>query len=79
MNQAPKRPTIVTRPCISSQLAAWGYDPVTKTLQVDFIRGASYQYDSVPQEIADGMTSAKSIGQYFGQAVRGKFKTHKLG
>ena len=71
-----KRPLIVTIPCQSSQLKAWGYDAAKKTLQVDFLRGASYQYDNVPQSVADGMAQAESIGQYFSQNVRSIYKNY---
>jgi hypothetical protein len=74
-SQPKKRPAIVTTPCNSSQLKAWGYDASTQTMQVDFLRGASCQYDNVPQAVADAMAKAESIGQYFGQHVRSKYKT----
>ena len=73
-----KRPSIVTIPCQSSQLKAWGYDAATQTLQVDFLRGASYQYDNVPQSFADGMAQAESIGRYFGKQIRSTYASHKM-
>jgi lysyl-tRNA synthetase, class II len=64
-------------PCTSSQIKSHGYDPATQTLEVEFKTGAVYQYDGVPQEVADGFGSCESVGKHFGQAVRGKF-AHRM-
>lgn len=58
----------------SSSIARVGYDPLEKTLQVQFSSGKSYTYKDVPRETFDGLRSAKSIGTYFAQHIRMRFK-----
>lgn len=65
-------------PCKSSQIASHGYDPATKTLEVEFKTGAVYQYADVPAEVAAGFSDCDSVGKHFGQAVRGKFAYQML-
>lgn len=58
--------------CISSQIKSHGYDPTTKTLEIEFTNGAVYQYADVPPDVAAGFGDCDSVGRHFGQAVRGK-------
>jgi len=53
-------------PCVSSQLAAYGYDAATKTLVIRFVSsGAIYHYFEVPQAVYDQLHAAESKGSYF--------------
>ena len=56
----------------SNQVAAIGYDPVTKTLAVTFTRGAGaiYHYPNVEPETHAAFISAESIGTFFGQHIK---------
>lgn len=58
------------QPLSSSNLNAMRYDPSTQTLQIRFQSGRSYDYQGVPQEVADGLASAQSPGAYFNAAIR---------
>lgn len=61
----------------SSLISEIGYDPETSTLEVLFSNGGVYRYFDVPPEKAFDLHHAESIGKYFGQHIRGKFKFEK--
>lgn len=72
----PKKIVVVPlKPVKSSMVEATGYDPLTKTLAVQFRGGKTYHYDNVPTETVDAMGKAESIGKFIGANVRGKFET----
>jgi hypothetical protein len=68
----------------SNQVAAIGYDPVTKTLAVTFTRGPGnvYHYPNVEPETHAAFIGAESIGTYFGKHIKplpfDKFPAPKL-
>lgn len=66
-------PTINYQPSDSSQVSAWGYNALAKTLGVQFRSGGTYHYHEVPQEVADAMVKAESLGKFVGSQLRGKF------
>lgn len=61
------------QPLASSNLAAYRYDPDTQTLSIRFRSGRSYDYLSVPQDIAEGLAQADSPGRYFTGSIKGVF------
>lgn len=56
MNRTPVR---------SSNISSVGYDPASRTLEVEFNSGGVYQYSGVPETIYQGFTRAASKGSYF--------------
>lgn len=61
--------------CESSNIAAHGYDATSKTLAIKFKgTGAVYHYHEVPADVAHELANAESIGRFFGQHIRPKFK-----
>jgi hypothetical protein len=74
---ATQQITIAYQPCDSSQVAAWGYHAESKTLGVKFHgkggADSTYHYFDVPQETADAMAKAESLGKFVGANLRGKF------
>lgn len=63
----------------SSQIKSIGYDPTTKTLEVEFkSNGALYQYHDVPQSAYQEFSKAGSLGQHFNQKIKGNYKGKKL-
>lgn len=66
------RPAIALQPVESNQVGAIGYDPDTKTLAVQFKRGARaiYHYPGVEPETFEAFKGAESIGTYFGQHLK---------
>lgn len=67
-----KRPTIALTPVTSSQVKAIGYDAATKTLAVQFARGAGaiYHYPNVEQATFEAFVGAESIGTFFGKHIK---------
>lgn len=58
------------QPVSSSSIASIGYDKESQMLEVEFVRGAVYQYYEVPAEEYDSFVSAGSIGQYFNFQIK---------
>jgi hypothetical protein len=74
--QAPRLPL---SPIKSSHLAAVGYDPATNTLDVKFANGGkTYRYHGVPPHLHHDLMSAKSHGNFFFSAIRGRFRHSEL-
>lgn len=65
-------PDIPLTPVKSNQVAAVGYDPLTKTLAVTFTRGPGtiYQYPNVEPKVHAEFMAAESIGRYFGAHIK---------
>lgn len=57
-------------PVQSSDLATVGYDPVTSTLEVEFVKGGVYQYFGVSADVHDGLMAAGSKGSFFQQNIK---------
>lgn len=66
------RPPITLEPVESNQVGAIGYDEATKTLAVQFRRGARaiYHYPNVERATFEAFKGAESIGTYFGQHLK---------
>lgn len=64
--------------CKSAMLKAHGYDPATRTLAVRFNNDAVYHYKDVPQEVADAMRAAESVGQFFRTTIRTQFDSERV-
>ena len=60
-------------PLASSNLSACRYDEQERLLQIRFQSGRTYSYKDVPEEVASGLTSANSPGQYFNQNIKNIF------
>ena len=65
-------------PVSSSNLAAVGYDPNTKILEIEFHGGSVYAYSDVPQDIFDELMSAESHGKYFNANIKDKYPYTKI-
>lgn len=63
----------------SKMVKAHGYDPLTKTLTIEFTSGGAYHYDDVPQEKYDAMVKASSIGSFVHANLKGKHTARKAG
>lgn len=73
-------PDIPMCDCVSSQIAAHGYDEATRTLALKFKHGGSvYHYENVPPEVYAELREAKSIGSFFGKRIKASgFKYRKV-
>lgn len=54
----------------SSNILSIGYDPDNMILEVEFTKGAVYQYYDVPQSIYDGLMAADSHGTFLSAYVK---------
>ncbi|HVX56934.1 MAG TPA: KTSC domain-containing protein [Candidatus Saccharimonadales bacterium] len=57
-------------PVKSSNLKTVGYDPATKTLEVEFHSGAVHQYAGITPGAHQALVRAPSIGSHFHQYFR---------
>jgi hypothetical protein len=57
-------------PVTSSNLKSVGYDPDTRTLEIEFHSGGIYQYSGVPEAVYSGLMSASSHGSYFDSHIK---------
>ena len=63
----------------SSLLHSVGYDPQTKSLFVNFLKGGMYRYDKVPYEVFDDFMAAESAGKFFLTKIKNQYPTTKEG
>jgi KTSC domain len=69
-----ERKTMDREPVNSSTVASVGYDPETLTLEVEFLSGALYQYFDVPENEANGLVGADSVGKYLNDNIKGRYR-----
>jgi hypothetical protein len=62
------------QPVESSNLAAIGYDPISKTLEIELNHGGVYQYFGVLPAAYQQLMNAPSLGQYFFYSIRRAYK-----
>lgn len=61
----------------SSMLDKCQYDTDARELTVTFHNGKDYTYENVSEEAYEGLTKAKSAGQFFGQYIKGNYDIKK--
>lgn len=61
---------MIRYPVESSNLAAVGYDAVSKILQVEFKGGAIYNYFKVSPDSYDSLLDAESVGKYLNAEIK---------
>lgn len=62
----------------STTIRSVGYDPGSQTLEVEFHHGGTYQYETVPREIYEGLLLASSKGIYFRLHIKDCFPYRRL-
>lgn len=63
---------------ISSNIASVGYDPPTRTLEVEFKGGDVWQYSGVAPGDHELFISAQSIGSHFHRHIKPYFIGRKV-
>lgn len=58
-------------PVESSNIRSIGHDPVTKTLEVEFLNGNVYQYHDVDADKHSALMKADSVGGHFNAHIKG--------
>ncbi|MEZ4969419.1 MAG: KTSC domain-containing protein [Flavobacteriaceae bacterium] len=64
-------------PVVSSNIASVGYDAKKKVLEIEFHYGAIYQYFDVPEKVYEDLMGSPSLGAYFMNELKDKFKYQK--
>ncbi len=62
----------------SSNISSVGFDPKTKTLEVEFYSGGIYQYSDVPETVYSKFIRAESVGKFFHIHVKKSYKYRKM-
>lgn len=65
-------------PVKSSNLVAVGYDAKTKELRVEFKNKKIWEYEDVPKEVVDNLIGAESVGKFFNENIKGKYKETQI-
>lgn len=61
----------------STQIKRAGFDPEKKELHIEFMRGATYIYSKVHNDVYLGLVTAQSAGKYFNEVIKGKYEYKK--
>lgn len=69
---------MINQMVISSEIEWIGYERKKSMLQVEFIAGSVYQYESVPETIFTEFLEAPSHGQYFESRIKGHYTYRKI-
>ena len=62
----------------STAIRRVAYRPAASALDVQFVTGRVYRYLDVPEEVAMGLSGARSKGGYFNRALRDRFAYVRL-
>lgn len=66
-------------PVTSSDIASIGYQPETRTLEIEFHSQRSiYQYFNVPEQEYNELMNAGSHGKYFHRFIKNKYSYEKI-
>jgi len=63
----------------SSDISSIGYDPTSRTLDIEFNSGGTYQYFNVPESTYNALMSAASHGSYFHHHIKDHYRWTKKG
>lgn len=66
--------TIKMLPVKSSQVESIGYDPMTRTLAINYKSGSLYHYHEVPTVVFTDMQKAESVGKFIHANIKLKYK-----
>lgn len=61
---------MVLTPVTSSNVAAVGYNPATKTPRVEFKNGGVYDYPNISETQCNALLSADSVGGYLAKFIK---------
>jgi KTSC domain-containing protein len=65
-------------PVDSTNIISAGYDPATKTLELEFVKGNIYQYFGVPRSIYEGLMAADSKGAFVNTEIKGSYDYNQV-
>jgi len=62
----------------SSTIRSVGYDPKTRTLEIEFQSGQVYDYADIPPEVHEDLMKAESRGRYFREKIRDVYRYRRV-
>jgi hypothetical protein len=65
-------------PLSSRAVISAGYDPATRTLELEFASGRIYQYSGVPQGAYDWLLRAPSKGAFVTRMINDRYRYHDV-
>jgi hypothetical protein len=65
-------------PLDSTLLKSQAYDPATGTLEIEFLKGGTYQYFNVPAKAHAEFLAAESQGKHFLTKIKGAYGFKKV-
>jgi len=69
---------MIRQPVSSTNIRSIGYDPESKTLEIEFHSGGIYQYFEVSPSVYRALMSASSHGKYFHRHVKNVYRYVKI-
>lgn len=69
---------MIRQPVSSSNIHSIGYDPESRTLEIEFHGGGVYQYLGVPESVHNGLMRASSHGSYFHRHIKDSYRWIKI-
>ena len=73
-----KGDTMINNMVLSREIEWIGYEHKRNMLQVEFIVGAIYQYENVPEMVYQEFLTAPSHGRFFESNIKNKYQTRKI-
>jgi KTSC domain len=61
----------------SSAIRSAGYDPITKTMELEFQSGGTHEFADVAPEHFSGLVQSDSAGRYFHQHIKPRYRGRK--
>ena len=69
---------MVNQMVLSTEIEWIGYEEKKSMLQVEFIAGGTYQYDSVPEDVYLDFLNSPSHGQFFETKIKGRYSYRRV-
>jgi hypothetical protein len=57
----------------SSWIENFAYAPNTEELSIETTKGSTYTFEGVPEEVANDMAEADSVGKFYHENLKGKY------
>lgn len=61
------------QPLRSTAIAAAGYDPDTRTMEVEFVNGRSHTHEDVDPQVYEALLRAPSPGRFYSEQIKGVY------
>jgi hypothetical protein len=75
---ATREDTMINNMVLSREIEWIGYEHKRNMLQVEFIVGAIYQYENVPETVYQEFLTAPSHGRFFESNIKNKYHVRKV-